>query len=141
MMHVKITELAGARKNVLGVTLVEMMIAAALFTLAFGAIYMVARATYVNAAFQDAEVAAQIVLYQQICKLGGEVVTQPGACANPRNDSLQYLGIHRREGLRRVVHVSVARTHGASQAMRDGDCGIVNPVGPNPGGSSQRMSG
>ena len=59
MLHSKITELAGARKNVLGVTLVELMIAAALFTLAFGAIYMVARATYVSAAFQDAEIAAQ----------------------------------------------------------------------------------
>jgi len=59
MMNVKIMELAGTRKNVLGVTLIEIMIAAALFTLTFGAIYMVARATYVNAAFQDAEVAAQ----------------------------------------------------------------------------------
>lgn len=59
MMHPKITALASARNNVLGVTLVELMIAAALFTLAFGAIYMVARATYVSAAFQDAEVAAQ----------------------------------------------------------------------------------
>ena len=59
MAYFRVTEIAAAKKHPLGVTLVELMIAAALFTLAFGAIYMVARATYVNAAFQEGEVAAQ----------------------------------------------------------------------------------
>lgn len=59
MAYLKMTELAAAKKHQLGVTLIELMIAAALFTVTFGAMYMVARATYVTAAFQDAEAAAQ----------------------------------------------------------------------------------
>ena len=43
----------------IGVTLVELMIATALLTVAFGTIYTVARATFVNTAFHDAEIAVQ----------------------------------------------------------------------------------
>jgi len=43
----------------LGMTLVEVMIAAALLVIAFGAVYAVARAAFVNTAFHDAEIAAQ----------------------------------------------------------------------------------
>jgi len=43
----------------LGVTLIELMVATTILSLTFGGIYMVARASFVNAAFHDAEIAAQ----------------------------------------------------------------------------------
>jgi hypothetical protein len=42
-----------------GVTLVELMIAAALLVVAFGTIYVVAQATFASTAFHDTEIAAQ----------------------------------------------------------------------------------
>jgi len=47
------------KRNVLGVTLIELMIAVALFSVTFGAVYVVARTTVDNAAFHEAQLTAQ----------------------------------------------------------------------------------
>ena len=59
MMNSKRTHSSGAKRHPRGVTLIELMIAVAVFTAAFGAIYVVARTTLLNTAFHDAQIAAQ----------------------------------------------------------------------------------
>ena len=59
MVRPRMIQGSGAKTDSLGVTLIEVMIAVTLFTVAFGAIYMVARTTLVNTAFHDAQIAAQ----------------------------------------------------------------------------------
>lgn len=54
------TMMAGNKaKSSSGVTLIELMIAAALLVVALGTIYTVAQATFASAAYHDAEIAAQ----------------------------------------------------------------------------------
>jgi len=52
-------ELTTTKNRSLGVTLIELMVAATILSLTLGGIYVVARAAFVNAAFHDAEIAAQ----------------------------------------------------------------------------------
>ena len=59
MLELKTMVTGNKDRNSSGVTLVELMIAAALLVVALGTIYTVAQATFASAAYHDAELAAQ----------------------------------------------------------------------------------
>ncbi len=59
MVNANRIEPGTTRNRSFGVTLIELMVATTILSLTFGGIYMVARAAFVNAAYHDAEIAAQ----------------------------------------------------------------------------------
>ena len=59
MINSNVIQAGTAKKHPIGVTLIELMVAVTILSLTFGGIYIVARATFVNAAFHDAEIGAQ----------------------------------------------------------------------------------